>query len=38
MIEARIVIDDSDKESCLSHLSCPAYKLRLGEREQLFSR
>lgn len=38
MMEARIVIDDSDEESCLSHLSCPAYKLRLGERGQLFSR
>lgn len=38
MAEARTVIDDGDEESYPSHLSCPTYKLRVGERGQLFSR
>lgn len=38
MAEARTVIDDGDEESYPSHLSRPTYKLRVGERGQLFSR
>lgn len=38
MVEGRTVIDDGNGESYLSRLSCPTYKLRVGERGQLFSR